>query len=115
MATRGILEGYDVRPPMPKRPGWYKRLFAYMMANSSTQYDKQVSERKRALFGSLRGKILEIGPGTGPNLAYYSPDVQWLGVEPNPAMFPYIEREAQRLGLNVELRQGSAELLPAPD
>jgi len=102
-------------PVRVKRPSWYKRLFAYMMANSSTQYDNLITVRKRALLGGLRGNILEIGPGTGPNLAYYSPDVHWLGIEPNPAMIPYIEREAKRLAFPVELRDGSAEHLPTPD
>ncbi len=101
--------------PANKRAGWYKRLFAAMMAKSSAQYDGMVGDRKRALLGRLHGNILEIGPGTGPNLAYFSPDVHWLGVEPNPAMHPYARREAQRLGLNIELRDGDSERLPVTD
>lgn len=101
--------------PSPKQTSWYKRLFAYMMANSSEEFNKLVEQRKRTLLGDLHGNILEIGPGTGPNLAYYASDIHWLGIEPNPAMFPYVQREAQRLGLNAELREGRSELLPVPD
>ncbi len=102
------------KPNLPKRASLYKRLFAYVMAKSSTQYDGMVADRKRSLLSGLHGSVLEIGAGTGPNLAYYSPDVQWLGIEPNPAMFPYAQREAQRLGRTVELRQGASERLEVP-
>ncbi|MEP7287195.1 MAG: class I SAM-dependent methyltransferase [Chloroflexota bacterium] len=94
---------------------WYKRLFARMM-NAETESSRlYYGDHKRSLLGQLHGTVLEIGPGTGPNLPYYSPDIQWIGIEPNPAMFPYIEREAQRLGLTVQLREGQAERLDAAD
>jgi ubiquinone/menaquinone biosynthesis C-methylase UbiE len=99
-------------PPL-KPAGWYKRLFARMMANSGREYDASVDERKRRLFSGLSGSILEIGPGAGPNLAYYSPDIHWLGVETNPAMLPYLKQEARRLGTAIELRDGGPEILPA--
>ncbi len=96
------------------KAGWYKRLFASVM-NSNDSYEKMVSGRKRALLSNLHGNILEIGPGTGPNLAYYPSDVRWLGIEPNPAMYPYLQREAKRLGMTFELRDGHAEQLDAAD
>ena len=100
--------------PTPRRANWYKRLFAAMMAKE-TEHEALVADRKRALLSDLHGNVLEIGPGTGPNLAYYPRDIHWLGIEPNPAMYPYIEREAKRRGLKVELRDGYAEKLDAAD
>ncbi|HEX7596929.1 MAG TPA: class I SAM-dependent methyltransferase [Polyangia bacterium] len=99
-------------PPLSPA-NWYKRLFAYMIANSGRQYDSIAAERKRRLFGGLRGTILEIGPGAGPNLAFYAPDIRWVGVETNPAMLPYLQQEARRLGRPIELRDGGPEILPA--
>jgi ubiquinone/menaquinone biosynthesis C-methylase UbiE len=99
----------------PPRPSLSKRLFARMMANRSGQNDELLGERKRSLLGGLHGSILEIGPGTGPNLAYYPADVTWVGVEPNPAMHPYLYKEAQRLGMQVVLHGVGAEHLPAAD
>lgn len=98
-----------------KHAGWYKRLFAAMMARDSTRYDRSVLERKRTLLSPLRGNVLEIGPGTGPNLRYYAPDVRWVGIEPNPAMYSYLQQEADRLGINVDLRDGVSEHLAADD
>src|SRR5690349_1554242 len=77
----------------PKQPGWYKRLFAYMMANGDAAYEAMVASRKRALLGGLHGDILEIGAGTAPNLSFYPADAHWLGIEPNAAMYPYAQRE----------------------
>ena len=102
----------DTRQIPPRRAGWYQRLFAFMLART---LQGEHDERKAALLGTLRGDVLEIGPGPGTNLAYYSPDVRWQGLEPNSAMFPYLHREAQRLGLSVHLRAGHAEHLEAAD
>lgn len=96
------------------RPSWGKRLFAAMMAAESEQRS-DYEDRKRALLGNLHGQVLEIGPGTGPNLTYYPSDVSWLGIEPNPAMWPYLQKEAQKLGRPIQLRTGQAERLEAED
>ncbi|MEH2447167.1 MAG: class I SAM-dependent methyltransferase [Nostoc sp.] len=92
-----------------------KRFFAWMMAQSSGTYDKIVGERKRSLFANLQGKVLEIGPGTGPNLPYYPKDIQWIGIEPNPHMHSYLQKQAEKLGLTIDLRIGNAEWLDAED
>lgn len=100
--------------PQPKShssPDWYQRLFAWMMAHATVQYEAEVGDRKRALFQEIQGTILEIGPGTGPNLAYYPRNSHWIGIEPNPYMDPYLQQEAARLGLNIDIRRGTAEHL----
>ena len=90
---------------------WYKRLFAWLMAHGNAEYEKDIAERKRVLFADLHGDVLEIGPGTGPNLSYYPPDVHWIGVEPNPFMHPYLRSEAERLGLKIDIHSVTAEHL----
>ncbi len=107
--------GSDTVSSNPRRASWYQRLFAFMLAAESKRDQQYYDARKRALLGDLRGDVLEIGPGTGPNLTYYSPGVHWVGLDPNPAMFPYVQREAQRLGINIELREGQSERVDAPD
>ncbi|MEH2419923.1 MAG: class I SAM-dependent methyltransferase [Nostoc sp.] len=92
-----------------------KYFFAWMMAESSSTYDKIVGKRKRSLFANLQGKVLEIGPGTGPNLSYYPKDIHWIGIEPNPHMHSYLQKQAEKLGLNIDLRIGNVEWLDAED
>ncbi|MBE9105037.1 methyltransferase domain-containing protein [Nostoc sp. B(2019)] len=96
-------------------PDWYKRLFAWMMAHGNAKYEEEIADRKRALFAQLHGNVLEIGPGTGPNLSYYPSDIHWIGIEPNPFMHPYLQQEAERLGLEIDLRSGDAEHLEVED
>ena|SRR5579859_6225159 len=97
------------------RPGLYKRLFARMIASESKTEREYYNSRKRTLLGNLHGDVLEIGPGSGVNLAFYASDVRWQGLEPNPAMYPYLLNEAKRLGIPVQLREGHADRLDVAD
>ena len=96
-------------------PGWYQRLFAWLMAHATAKYEAEMSDRKRELFSDLHGNVLEIGPGTGPNLRYYPSDIHWTGIEPNSHMYPYLQQEAERLGLDIDIKSGTAERLDAED
>jgi ubiquinone/menaquinone biosynthesis C-methylase UbiE len=95
---------------------WRQRAFAWALAHLNAKYEMFVASRKRQLLGDLSGKVLEIGPGTGANLQYFPKDrIQWIGIEPNLFMFHYLEKEAHRLGLQIELRNGTADSLPIQD
>ncbi len=41
---------------------------------------------RRELLAAARGRVLEIGAGTGANLSYYSPDIRLVFSEPDAAM-----------------------------
>jgi SAM-dependent methyltransferase len=79
------------------------------MAGADEISHELYGEKKHALLGELFGHVLEIGPGTGVNLRYFSPEIKWTGVEPNEAMHPRLLAEAERLGIDVELRTGISE------
>jgi SAM-dependent methyltransferase len=97
------------------RAGFGKRVHAWLLARFGGRYERMVAERKQKLFAGLRGEILEIGPGAGPNLCYYTKDCRWIGVEPNPFMHPYLRQAAARAGLSIDIRSIEAERLPATD
>jgi ubiquinone/menaquinone biosynthesis C-methylase UbiE len=92
-----------------------KRLFAWMLAHGMGRYEQAMGERKRALLAPLRGCVVEIGPGAGVNLHSFAPDVEWIGIEPNPWLHPYLRQEAARLGRSIELHSGTAEAIDLPD
>lgn len=94
---------------------WYKKVFAWLMAEGQAEYEQAVSDRKQALFSDIHGDVLEIGPGAGPNLRYYPKDIHWIGIEPNPYMHSYLQQKAEKLGLNIDIRTDSAESLELED
>jgi len=85
------------------------------MARESGKYDSLVADRKRLLFAGLEGLLVEIGPGTGPNLRHLPAGLTVVGVEPNPFMHRHFLRKAQEGGHQATLIQGRAEALPFRD
>ncbi len=90
-----------------------QRVFAFALGRGVRRYERLAAERKQGLLADLRGDVLEIGPGAGANLPYFPKTVHWTGIEPNPAMHPYLREKAHTLGLAVDLRLGSAESIAA--
>ncbi len=98
------------------KAGLSQRVLAWALARFNTRYERFVSQYKRQLFAEVSGTVLEIGPGTGVNLRYLVPDrVRWVGVEPNPFMQRYLRQEANRLGMPIDVRIGTADALQVSD
>jgi SAM-dependent methyltransferase len=68
-----------------------------------------------ALLGALRGTVLELGPGAGAGLRHYSPNVRWIGVEPDAGQRARLRHEAARLGRRAQVLPGRAERLDLAD
>jgi SAM-dependent methyltransferase len=92
-----------------------QRFQAFFLSRWNASYERHVADRKRRLFSGVSGTTLEIGPGTGPNLAYLPPDIHWIGLEPNPYMHPHLHREAQRLNMHLEIRSCFSEAIECED
>ena len=91
-------------------------LFAWGFRRVSRRIERFMERHKSPLFRDLTGIVLEIGPGAGANLPYLaSQRVKWVGVEPNRFMRGYLQEKALALGMVVEVRDGTAENLPAPE
>ncbi len=67
---------------------------------------------RRRLIGKVRGRVLEIGVGSGPNLPLYPATVHVLGLEPSTRLLSMARRVRDAGGHDVELIEGSAESLP---
>ena len=72
-------------------------------------------KKRRKLVVPLSGKILEIGVGTGANLAYYRNDISFIGVDASPEMLKIAQRKAERHGISADFREMDAENLEFPD
>lgn len=103
------------KPNADQHTGFISRLNAWILHKESKHYNRLVDERKRRLFNGLAGHVLEIGPGTGANLAYYPEEVLLTGLEPNPYMQRYLKDKAGKLGRQIEIVTGMAEDIPLED
>ncbi len=62
-----------------------------------------------------RGRVLEIGVGTGLNLGRYPAGTRVVGIDLSSAMLDIARQRAGRLGRAVDLRPGDAEALEFAD
>ncbi|MEX1048365.1 MAG: class I SAM-dependent methyltransferase [Akkermansiaceae bacterium] len=92
-----------------------KRLLAFGLAHSERAQHRFYGQRKRRLFSGIRGRVVEIGPGTGINFPYFSRDITWTGLEPNPHMHRYLHQAAEAHGIAAEILTARAEAMPLPD
>lgn len=74
---------------------------------------KEMAEHRRQILREVKGKILEIGIGTGVNLPYYPESVRNLtAIEPSNAMRPRARKRADETGRNIEWHHGKGEEMP---
>jgi ubiquinone/menaquinone biosynthesis C-methylase UbiE len=87
-------------------------------------YDKQMAKAeqaglgasRKALLAGARGRVLEIGGGTGANLPYYGPTVKSLTItEPQPPMLRRLERKVREQSVKATVLRAPAEDLPFED
>jgi ubiquinone/menaquinone biosynthesis C-methylase UbiE len=72
--------------------------------------------RRAALVSGVRGRVLEIGAGTGLNIAHYPDGITELVIaEPEPGMRRRLERRLRRHGRVARIVDAPAERLPLAD
>jgi SAM-dependent methyltransferase len=93
-----------------------RRIFAAL-------YDRQLrplergwlDQRRGALLGELTGQVLEVGAGTGGNLAHYRHAGKVVACEPDPAMRARLAGKLADAPVPVQLCDAAAEALPFAD
>lgn len=70
---------------------------------------------RRELFTAVQGEVLEIGFGTGLNLAFYQNVSQVYALEPNAEIFHLAEPRIQACPFYIEHVAASAEHMPFAD
>ncbi|SOX52651.1 class I SAM-dependent methyltransferase [Mycobacterium ahvazicum] len=72
--------------------------------------------RRRTLVSAARGRVVEIGAGTGLNIAHYPDDIDDLVLmEPEPAMRRKLARRLHRHARPARIVNAPAECLPLTD
>jgi ubiquinone/menaquinone biosynthesis C-methylase UbiE len=71
---------------------------------------------RKGLVGQAKGRVVELGAGTGLNLEHYSEKVsELLLTEPDPHMAAKLRKRAGSLALNARVIEAPAEELPFDD
>ena len=91
------------------------RFHAWALAKAHKTMHETYGDRKKAMFGDLKGTVLEVGPGPGTNFSYYPKEIELLALEPNPFMHSHLRRQADAHGLKVDIRSTKGEQMDVPN
>lgn len=95
--------------------GWYQRWVLPRLLDWSLSGEPYTTYRKQ-LLSAVSGQVLEIGFGTGLNLAYYPDTVSSLTViDPNPGMAVIAHPRLQATSLPIVSQSLRGESLPMAD
>ena len=70
---------------------------------------------RRRVTSAARGRVLEIGVGSGLNLPLYPPDANIVGLDPSTKLLSMARTVAASHSRSIELIEGTAESIPLPD
>ena len=87
---------------------FFAAMYDRMMASTE---EAGLRDHRRAIVGRARGRVLEIGAGTGLNLDHYPPDVDLVLTEPEEPMARRLRARATR----GEVVEAGADRLPFDD
>lgn len=92
------------------------RLFAAVYDRMVAPVERGVLGPRRAgLLGPLTGTVLDVGAGTGVNLAHLRAAERVVAAEPDPAMRRRLRERARDAPVPVQVCDAGAEDLPLPD
>jgi ubiquinone/menaquinone biosynthesis C-methylase UbiE len=92
------------------------RIFAAVYDPLSKRWEERYgAELKRRLLAHARGRVLEIGAGTGLSFPHYTGVEELVAVEPSEPMLHRARRRARELGRDVTFVTAPAEQLPFED
>jgi ubiquinone/menaquinone biosynthesis C-methylase UbiE len=89
----------------PAYDGWLRHYERWM----------KIGESRQRLASAARGRTLEVGVGSGLNLAHYRSDVRLTALDVSPAMLALAHRRGAALGMSVDLRLGDGQHLEFED
>jgi ubiquinone/menaquinone biosynthesis C-methylase UbiE len=78
-------------------------------------FGKMMGDGKEKLVREAKGKVLEVGVGTGASLAHYPPGVELVGIDISPNMLEKAKAKADCFNGDLTLRVGDIQELDLPD
>jgi ubiquinone/menaquinone biosynthesis C-methylase UbiE len=88
-------------------------IFARLYTRLAEKESAEQVEHRREMLSGLRGRVLELGAGSGRNFSLYPPEVsEVVAVEPEPYLRKQALRAAHTAPLNVPVIDAIADQLP---
>jgi ubiquinone/menaquinone biosynthesis C-methylase UbiE len=95
--------------------GIYQRLVVPRLINAAMRNKRLLPLRERQV-AQARGRVLEIGIGSGLNLPFYRRDIEAvIGIDPSLELLTMARRHTAWVHFPVKLLHGPAETLPLED
>jgi len=91
---------------------WYDRVVLPRMLNALMK-SPEMTQIRAAQVPKARGRVLEVGVGSGLNLPFYEPGTQVFAVDPSEELQVYARQVAQANGTDVIFAAQSGEAIPA--
>lgn len=78
---------------------------------------RSLERQREKVVPSARGRVLEVGVGSGLNLSHYDPDrvEEIVAIDPSEALLALARERVEQVRARVRLELGSAESIDAPD
>jgi SAM-dependent methyltransferase len=93
--------------------GLRDRVFAALCDSLGARWEERHgAELRRRLLVHARGRVLEIGVGTGVSLAHYPPVAELVALDPSEPMLRRAKARAAEAGLDVTFVEAQAEHVP---
>jgi ubiquinone/menaquinone biosynthesis C-methylase UbiE len=92
---------------------YQERILPHLIQMAMTQ--EHFEPYRRRAVSAARGRILEIGVGSGLNLPLYGPGTQVVGLDPSTKLLSMAREASADRAQSIELIEGSAESVPLPD
>ena len=92
-----------------------KRLKPFLFDLQMRMAAPRMDPRRKQVVSEARGRVLELGVGTGQNLRFYGPGVSVVGIEPDAGMLGRAIGRRDNLPGKVELIAATGEALPFKD
>lgn len=91
-----------------------RHILPHLIAFAMKQRD--LAAYRRRVVTAARGRVLEVGIGSGLNLPFYGASVeQVFGLDPSAELLAMAQRQGDALGRDLRLIEGSAETIPLED
>jgi ubiquinone/menaquinone biosynthesis C-methylase UbiE len=95
-----------------KYVGFYQNRIVPHLVNWAMR-NRQLQPYRERVISTATGRVLEVGIGSGLNLALYPQEVREIvGLEPAHRLIGMARQTAERAGMKVPLIEGSAESIP---